>query len=375
MSEPNVQFAFDRMGLDLIQRGSGTENKISSPLSIVFATSLLAFCSDGVERERLLNWLGVPFTNDNDLADALQILKDTFLGDEYDQYRGLQSMFWGVFTFEEKLPQLEGRFTQAVGERLELPIAVFEGTPDVSYINDAISEATRGRIQKFFKSQPAEQFTCFVNALYLRGSWRVHLETRELFEWLLPDATLTVLFIGDIGKFKFASTKSYRYVALGIWEEREMEIFLTRNPKQLPTGLTLKDMNALRARAREVEMKLFIPRFKVGEFRDIADYLAECGVVFGQCPLARELILLHGAQLRVTEDGVEAVAVTVGMGIDAAGSSEEEEEEDIEVFKVDRPFIFTLRNGSVTEFMGYIYKVEDPIQRDYHSTDSSDDYD
>lgn len=73
MSELNVHFAFDCMGLDLIQEGNGTEHKISSPVSIVFATSLLAFCSDGVERESLLNWLGLPFTSDHDLADALHL--------------------------------------------------------------------------------------------------------------------------------------------------------------------------------------------------------------------------------------------------------------------------------------------------------------
>lgn len=93
---------------------------------------------------------------------------------------------------------------------------------ELSLINEAIREATRSRIQNFFKSQRAERLTYLVNALYLRRFWNVYLSSQERSEWFLPDATLTVLFIGDIVEFKFASTKSYRYVAFGC-ERGEME--------------------------------------------------------------------------------------------------------------------------------------------------------
>lgn len=133
-------------------------------------------------------------------------------------------------------------------------------------------------------------------------------------------------------------------------------------------------MNALRARAREVVKKLFIPRFKVGEFHDLWNYMARYGVVFSQPPLEHGLVIVHGAELRVTAGGVEAVAVTTGIPVEGV-EVEEEEEEEIEEFKVDRPCIFTLRTGSVTEFMGCIYDVEDPIQTDCPSSEDDDIFD
>ena len=87
---------------------------------------------------------------------------------------------------------------------------------------------------------------------------------------------------------------------------------------------------------------------------DVLSLLSKAGVVFPQG--VGVLQIKQSARIYVDGYGTEACAAAVGY--DEDGCVLDGPISFLE-FKVDRPFIYAIRCGPVTEFMGYLYKAED----------------
>ena len=138
-----------------------------------------------------------------------------------------------------------------------------------------------------------------------------------------------------------------------------MEIYLTTSRKELPTSLTVDKMSMLRSSAEYKPLKLSIPRWQSESSMELQGQLAKAGVDL-QLSGVNELVIQQTAKVSVTERGTEAAAVTAVW--QAKGLVRYKPK--FVPFKVDRPFIYTIRTGPVTEFVGYVYDVtdSDPVE-------------
>ena len=339
-----IHTALDRIGLGLIK--DKKQNCIFSPLSAALAVGLLVYDYDNPSAE-LWEWFGVDRdTSDADFADALKTLGDDFKSKEGNV------MFWAYAVHRNAI--LSNRSIEYVKERMGVPIIVTGfPNPGVSMLNKAITEATRGLIPGMIYGADSEA-RLPLNVVYLRRVWSNLLERQETFDWLLPHWSYPVEFAGGEGEFKYASTSSYHYLALPYRDGSEMEIYMTKSRSQLPTNLTLDDMSVLRAQAKPRRFCLYIPIWTSSSDTDVLSLLSKSGVVFPRA--SKALQIKQSARISVDGYGTEACAATVGYDEDGCVL---EGPISFQEFKVDRPFIYAIRCGPVTEFMGYLYKAED----------------
>ena len=347
----NIGADLDRLGLEAIQWISVEENSVISPLSMVLALGLVGFACRGDDRARLLEWLGIPGeTSDDGLAAKLK-----FLGDKFKEGRE-NSMFWGVFTCRDKICQFPETFANILEKKLCIPLAISEA-PNVSkrIVNDAVEEGTRGSIQNFLSGENGKTF--FVNSIYLKREWGfLMMPGDDCLEWYLPDSSCQVTFLGSTGFFKVASTEHYQYLSLPLKPKgKEMEIFMTTSRNKLPCGMSVDDMTLLRTQAQPKEMAIYVPNFEIKTSANLTAFVCENGIVFHDLEL-RDLLVLHDANIRVEVTGIEAAAATVVVFAESVFVVPP----SLSTFWVNMPFIFTIRSGAITEFVGFVYKPVSP---------------
>ena len=339
----------DRFGLCLIDKER--ENQIFSPLGAFLALGPLVYFKD-YPRRKLFKWFGLdPATSDDQFADFLKSL-----GRGFEEGEG-NRMFWAV-AYPRRIPMPVNDLPYL---RDRIGVCLVETTfpePGTALINKAISEATNGKIQKAV-SGASERSLFLVNAIYLHRYWKECLSERRADKWLLPDSSSYLDFAGAEGRFKYAETKAYIYVAIPYarkYHGCEMEIYLTRDRAKLPIGLTVDDMESLRKKAKPRKMSLFIPLWEEEAKLDLSEILAvKAGIMYNP-PTHDAMEIGQLVKIAVDEDGTEAAAATYVCCVDSLP----EVRRWPNLFVVNRPFIYTIRTGSVTEFMGYLYNPGNP---------------
>jgi serpin B len=262
-------------------------------------------------------------------------------------------------------------------------LADFSGDPAgaAQQINDAVAEATQGRIRDLL-SGPLDPQTRLVltNAIYFKGRWQKAFDKTETRD--MPfDAPARGDRKGPVDVPTMRQTDEFRY-----FEDENVQVLelpyrgdllsmvivlpRRREADSLAAVERMLDNNALgtwiaRLRSRRVEVHL--PRFtQTCEF-NLSGQLAAMGIIdafrpadadFSGMRSEKDLFLsavLHKAFVEVNEEGTEAAAATAGMML----FGEADEPPPPAVFRADHPFLFIIRsrsNGSLL-FMG---RVSDP---------------
>ena len=336
-----IHAALDRIGLEVIK--DKEENSIFSPLGAALAVGLLVYVYDNPPPE-LWDWLGVDRdTSDPDFADSLKVLGDEF------KSRKENALFWEYAVYRGA--RLSDRCVEYVKKRMGVPIFVTDfPSPGETVINQAVEKVTRGKITQVLSGvNPRSRLP--ISAVYLNRFWRTALPLMKTFDWLLPGSSHPATFVGGECELKYASTSSYHYLALPYSDGSEMEIYMTKSRSRLPTELSVDDMSVLRDRAKPWKTCLYIPKWEYDYERNVLSDLTKAGVVFPNSP--DMVAVQQKAHILVDGNRTEAAAVTFAICEDSARPDPFYFRE----FKVDRPFIYTIRSGEVTEFMGYLYDI------------------
>ena len=335
----------DRVGLAAIQ--DPEDNRIYSPLSTLMATGLLVFTEeDEALRRCLLEWWGVNSeTTDDEWADVLRWMGITWRA-------GLGNRIYWQYVVHE-MAEISTRCAEYLEKRIGVPILVTTfPDPAASIVNEGIVNATNGMIKACIPANLSSESRVIANAVYLKRSWGFKIKShRKCREWLLPDEELPIFFFVGRGNFRYASDDSYHYLALPYrkYEDSVMEVYMTKHRSKLPLGLTVPEMNSLRSKAKSVKMTVFVPNWEATSEIDVMSDLASIGY------LPPSLVFLNQtAKVKVDCAGTEAAAATVCGSEDCLTK----EPRMKKPFYVNRPFIYTIRCGSVTEFIGYLYRPE-----------------
>jgi serpin B len=247
----------------------------------------------------------------------------------------------------------------------------FESPSAVRTINDWVGGATAGRIPTIVDGIEDDQVMFLINAIYFKGSWRTKFD---------PARTIDAPFKGVAGdqpaKLKhrdgtnrYLQTADFAAVDLPYGNSAySMTVVLPDAGKSIDAVATSLQGTAWAdwmVQLREAEVDLYLPRFRLEWERMLIPDLQSLGMraafVDGgadfsrMSPLGRQLFISLVKQktfVDVDEEGTEAAAVTsVGISVTSAPVRT--------VFRVDRPFVFVLRerlSGTIL-FMGKIVRM------------------
>ncbi len=253
----------------------------------------------------------------------------------------------------------------------------FDDSHAKDVINRWVKKQTNGRIKKIISSRiPSNLMLYLINATYFKGNWRdkfdpedtqqapFHLEdgTTVQVNMMSRDETSTPVFYSDkVNMVQLAYADSLY----------QMDILMPTDPKTsidqfIQHSLTASNVSGWIGQLHPEGVMIKMPKFKSSYKKKLNDILKEMGMAeafnpnqadFSNInPHARSLQLhisevMQKANITVDEKGTEAAAVTsTGFEITA-----------LRMFKVDRPFVYMIReraSGTIL-FMGVMRNPEE----------------
>ena len=349
---------FNRMNKEKIG-----ENLIISPLSIFQALSLAA---NGAKKETLSEMLDVlQYESIDDLNKInLQILSIVKDFSTIDIANAVMTRFNPLKEFK------------AIAEEYLAPI---EPLVSVEQVNDWCKNKTHGKIDKIINELDPNTLMILLNAVYFKGEWISKFEpflTKKLPFYNLGKEEVNVDTMTQIEHFKYYEDKRCQAIQLDFMKDRMSAIII------LPSEGTdiNKFINSLSISSEEydkiidglnyVKVHLQLPKFEL-EFKEkLNEILKDLGMYnafsfedadFTGLRKEGEIFISsvnHKTYLKVFEDGCEAAAITE-IGVVGASMPIEEKIYDM---KVNRPFLFLLKNSRLPKehnlvFMSKIEKL------------------
>ena len=357
-------FAFDLLG----EVADGRQNTITAPLSMTVLLAMLLAGADGDTAAEVAKLLRLSDRRDVRVGAMLRTLADT---DEVTL--SVADSLWAG----QDTPIVDGYLTflrrtfGATAERGDL------GSPATAERIDAwAAENTNGLIDSIAADvglpDPAAVLV-LLNAVYFLGEWTTRFDPGETRPepFILPGgatAAVPMMHLRD-EKFGYAQRDGYRMLRLPYGEHGRygMEIMLPDDGNTL-TGL-LASLDAARWRAavdslteRPID-ELALPRFELRWNGELTGPLRHLGMVSAFTPGVADFrpmspaapwlqTVVQKTYVRVDEHGTEAAAVSAGAMPTSARA-------DQTVFRVDRPFAFTISDQQTGAIL-FLGAVTDP---------------
>ena len=247
----------------------------------------------------------------------------------------------------------------------------FGSATAVPTINDWVSTATVGKIPTIIETIRDDQIMFLINAIYFKGSWRTKFDPARTidapFHGIGGDQPAKLMH--REGAMKHLQTADFHAVDLPYGNDAYSMTVVLPNEGRSIDAVALSLQSAAwtqwTTEFRDVEVDLHLPRFKLAWERGLIPDLESLGMraafVPGGAdftrlsPAGRDLyisVVKQKTYVDVNEEGTEAAAVTnVGISVTSM---------PVRVpFRVDRPFIFVLRerlSGTIL-FMGKIVRM------------------
>jgi serine protease inhibitor len=362
------EFAFDLLKRTITS--SGETNVFVSPLSVSIALGMAWNGANGqtkAEMEAALKMSGMSVA---DINDYYKIMQTTLPQIDPTAKLSIANSLWFKTGFPVKAAFLKvnSDYFNTYVKNLD-----FSKSWAVDTINNWCAKKTNNLIKHPLDQIPADAVMYLVNAIYFKGIWRKHFETKntreaDFINELNNQVKVNMMYQKDT--FAYAKDDYSQYLDMPYGNKAfSMTIILPNNGKTIndvinnltPTGLsnTLKTMST-----REVEV--YLPRFKtqnkftlneplknMGMNLAFTDYANFTNIADTNLQISR---VLHDTYVEVTEEGTEAAAVTVVEIIATAMPVPE----PTPVFKVNKPFLFIIREKStgVILFIGKMGNVE-----------------
>ena len=374
----SVQGISDNVFVSLARSEAPSSNVIISPVSIHFALSLLYHGAQGVTREQLSQFMKFDRLNEDNLKRAAQSLLQSY-GNKRTQLNETIEMANALFAAEELVisPDFE--------ETLET--FLFSGVKTVDFskpeaaaqrINNWVENRTHNLITNFISADAVSDQSRLIllNAIYFKADWKNNFDQAESYQGSFnigQNITRRVDMISQENIFKFTSNhESLDSQIVSIPYQDESFSMLLFLPNQegpeailnLAENLTQTDFNHLLREMEENNLRLSLPKFKLGYKTELKSTLRQAGLenIFDAADFSRisdERLevsdVVHETRIEVTEEGTEAAGVT-GILLDLRGGFS-----DTKVMTLNRPFIFVIQDheNNIPLFIG---KVASPTE-------------
>ena len=361
---PNVKINISDLDINFLKLENNKKNIIYSPLSIKYALSMLKEGADGNTLLEIENVLG-----DMDLPTYKNIDK-------------VLSLANGIFirdTFKDKLKK-EYMNTLKLNYDAEVKYDKFKNAKNVNnWIEDKTFKIIKNVIDdKYVRSE--ELKILLVNALAIDMKWEVEFDESNTHSDIFYDEDnnnleVTMMHLSTENEgVKYYQNGEVKSVSLPLRKYGDTKLeFIAIMPNDKLSNyindLSLDDINVvineLHVLNDNQKLSLTIPKFAYNYSLDFLNDLKQLGIKEVFTPNANlskiateELYVsdaIHKADIKFSEEGIKAAAVTVfGMKTSAAPY---DEKEIIEI-NFDKPFMYLIKDSDSNNiwFIGSVYK-------------------
>lgn len=350
---------------------SGETNVFISPLSVSIALGMARNGANGQTKSEIETALKMSDMSSNDINEYYRLMQTSLPAVDPTTKLSIANSLWYKTGFPVKQDYLKvnsdyfGAYIKALD---------FKQLWAVDTINNWCAKKTNNLIKKPLDQIPEDAVMYLVNAIYFKGIWRKHFDTKNTKE---ADFTteagnkVKVNMMYQKDTFAYAADSYAQYLDMPYGNKAfSMTVILPLEGKT--TDDVLNNMNAvywndLLNRMSNKEVEVYMPRFKNqnkfilneplknmgmktaftvnADFRNIADT---------DLMISR---VIHDTYIELTEEGTEAAAVTI---IEIMTTSMPVEPPVIPVFRVNKPFVYVIREKStgVILFAGKTGSVE-----------------
>ncbi len=364
----------NKFALDLYQELQNRQgNLFLSPYSISTALAMTCAGARGQTEEQMAKTLCFPSISRNqfneEFGDIIRQLNEA--GQKGDYELVVANALWGQEGYK-----FLNSFLTVVRKNYDgcLQEVDFAKNADQARktINAWVEEKTRDKIKELIKPGMVDAMTRLVltNAVYFKGKWANEFkpeETQDAPFMLLDGRKVSVPMMSQKNRFAYTQTDTLQVLEMPyVNDELSMVILLPKKTDgigDVERELARGHLEGWLDRLHKVDVKVFLPKFKMTSEFELADVLASMGMPdafsgkadFSGMTGSRDLFIsavVHKAYVDVNEEGTEAAAATgVVMTLTAITP--------VPVFRADHPFVFIIRDnqtGSIL-FMG---RLENP---------------
>ena len=354
---------FQTNNFSQINNDKSGKNVIISPLSIYQVLSLL---SNGAK--------------ESTLSEMLSVLGSTSLDELNDINYKILSKISSFSTIDianavmTRFKPLENFCSVA-----DKYLAPMESLESVEQINEWCKEKTHGKIEKIIEQLSPETIMILLNAVYFKGEWLNQFDkyfTKKLPFYNLSKNEIKVDTMLQIDHFRYFSNKEIQAIELPFQKDFMSAIIILPSEK-IEINSFIKNNLAKKNYLTDIinkldyaKVHLELPKFEVTFEETLNHVIKKLGMKKIFNSLEADLSglynrkglfvsqVIHKTYLKVNEEGTEAAAVTL-VEVDEASMAGEEE--IIHEMKVNRPFLFLLKNWELPEGydMVFMAKIEE----------------
>ena len=342
------------------------KNLIISPLSIYQVLSLLANGANGETQSEMLKTLG------SNTIDELNEINFKILS-KSSQFSTID-IANAVMTRYKPLDD----FCSIANKYL----APMETLQSVEQVNNWCSENTHGKIEKIIEELSPDTVMILLNAIYFKGKWTRPFEkesNQKLYFYNFGKNKIKVDTMIQVEFFRYLENSEIQAIELPYQEDFMSAIIILPSKKidinkYIENKLCQKNnLNDIINKLEYSKVHLELPKFELEFDKLLNDDIKKLGMkkifnsneadlsgLYGNGGLFVSQII-HKTYLKVNEDGTETAAVTL-IAVDEA-AMEEPQKEIVHKMKVNRPFLFLLKNWRFPEeydmvFMAKIEEIE-----------------
>lgn len=366
--EGNGKFAFD-VFKEVCKDEEG-ENVFISPFTLSTALSILYQGAGSDTKEEMTKVLGYEGLEIKEINNSYKYLLNYFSWLNEDVKLKNSNSIWinsiiGNNIFEESFISTNKDVFNAL-----IAIRDFSDKGIADEINNWISEATEGKIDKMLEEVPAGLLSYIISATYFNGTWKEEFDAQKTSSALFyaeDGSTENVMMMNKEGKLEYGEGNGYKAVRLP-YGDGEMAMYCILPDQDTPINDFIQNMdllkwNEIKNSIRKTEnVFLKLPRFKIeyakndnGSLKDVLEMLGmrkafQTSADFSGMSKIDAFVedVLHKSVVEVNEKGTEAAGVVI---IPIAPTS---------IFRPDftanRPFVFVIADEKYDTilFMGKV---------------------
>jgi serine protease inhibitor len=361
------EFAFDLLKKTIT--ASGETNVFVSPLSVSIALGMTwngAIGTTKTEMEAALKMNGMSAT---DINDYYRIMLSTLPSIDPTTKLSIANSLWFRTGLEVKpdFLKVNSDYFNAYIKQMD-----FSQAWALDTINNWCAKKTNNLIKNPLDKISPDAVMYLVNAIYFKGIWRKHFETKNTQEANFTNEfgnQVKVNMMYQKDTFNFVQDDNAQYLDMPYGNNAFcMTVILPNDGKTIDNVLnylTTDSWNNTIKYSHTKVVEVYFPRFKTQNKFLLNDPLKNMGMNLAftdnadftniaNAPLKITRVL-HDTYVEVTEEGTEAAAVTiVEVGITSVLNA------PIPVFRVNKPFLFVIREKStgVILFIGKMGNVD-----------------
>ena len=352
-AEVEVIGAGNRFAFDLLREASRPgDNLFLSPFSASLALGMTLNGAEGETWNQMREALGFGGLAEEEINAGYASLIQILTGLDPAVETAIGNSVWTRLGFpvREEFVEVLREFFGAEATELD-----FAGPSASARINEWVRSATGGHIEDIVSDPiPPGVLMVLINAIYFNAPWTFEFDPANTrTEPFYPEdrSTRTVPLMTILRDFPYLETSRFQAVDLPYGGGAfSMTVLVPRDGVGVDDVVALLDAAAwgdIATGFEETEVELFLPRFRMEYERELKDDLAALGMVDAFSPGKADLTrlspvdlwissVLQKALVEVTEEGTEAAAATVVIGVTSAPPPPV-------TVRADRPFLFFIR--------------------------------